>query len=182
MAELCGVTTGELRKPFWVTQPDACGSDEYCRQSCGVSGLKFVDNDEGRTIDTTAYVRGLALNILLTNGRKQDSVCGHKPGSRGGHWSDSFRKDGGTSGSRVRYIPNTYSINETVGLVRAFIAADMQKLVMYGIAVSVDVEVKYAGNNRLACVITINGYGDTSTRVGVSGQRLSNSWVWDSDG
>lgn len=181
MEDFCGFSLNDTRRKFWSTQPEACGSEQICGDDCSVAGLNFVETAEGRTIATNDYVRGLALNILMTNGFREDRECGYRPSTRGGHWSDSFRKDGGKSGSSFRYIPISYSINETISLIRAHLIKDMSKLIDYGVATKVDVDVTYKGRQRISAVIDIHGHGDEKTNVGMSGTRLKNSWVWDGE-
>lgn len=181
MVQCNGPVTGR-RKLFWTTQPAACGVQTDCVGDCGSSGLlSYVPEgrtDNARTFRTNDYVRSLALNILLTDGRKEDKACGYRPGSRGGHWSDSFRTDGLSSGTNVRYLQPQKSINDTVLLVQEHLRVSMQKLVNYGVATAVSVTCTYAGNGIIDAVIIIIGTNGQTSRVGITGSRLENSWVW----
>jgi Phage protein GP46. len=175
----CNSATIDRRRTFWTTKDGACGSEPSCGNECGNPGLKIVCGaGGGATFETDEYAVGLALNILLTNGRKEDSSCGHVPGTRGGHWADSFRTDGKTSGSRFRYVKATGRIQETMALLKAYATDDLKKLVDYGVAVSVSVDMKYIGGNVMSLGITIMGVTGRESRVGLIGTRLENSWVW----
>lgn len=182
MAE-CNVPIQGRRKIFWVTQPDACGAVVRCHNNCGSSGLQsYVPKGQnGRTFVNRDYVRGLAINILLTDARKEDRPCGYRPGAVGGHWSDSFRDDGKRAGTNLRDIPRSYQASETVKLIQSYMQASLQKLVGYGVAQSVAVAVKYAGRNVFQATIDIISVDDEMTRVGITGNRMENSWVWGSN-
>lgn len=181
MVQCNGPVTGR-RKLFWTTQPDACGTTENCFGECGAPGLvSYIPlgrTDGGRTFRTNDYVRSLALNILLTDGRHEDVPCGYRPGARGGHWSDSFREDGITSGTNVRYLKPQKSVSDTVKIIQEYLRNSMQKLVRYGVATSVTVECTYAGGGVIDAVIIIFGTDGLTSRVGITGSRLENSWVW----
>jgi phage gp46-like protein len=175
------------RRTFWTTQPclsvvDACGSE------CETHGLVYACSDGGdcinyapgkqRTIVTSDWVRGLALNILLTDGQKDDTPCGWRPNARGGHWSDGYRENAGNSGSRVRYLKAHGRIADAIAELITIVRHDMQKLVSYGVAKSVDVTASYLGSNRAKLEINVFGDGGSSVNVGISGTRIANSWVW----
>jgi len=179
----CNVQIQGRRKIFWTTQPDACGVVADCHSNCGSSGLRsFVPQGQrGRTFATNDYVRGLALNILFTDARKGDRACGYRPGAIGGHWSDSFRDDGGRAGTNLRDIPISYKVADTVKLAQAYMLSALQKLVKYGVAQNVSVAVKYTGRNTFQADIDIISSDGQSTRVGVTGSRTENSWVWGSN-
>lgn len=181
MVQCNGPVTGR-RKLFWTTQPAACGVQTDCVGECGSSGLlSYIPEgrtDGGRTFRTNDFVRGLALNILLTDGRKEDKACGYRPGSRGGHWSDSFREDGITSGTNVRYLTPQKSVADTVKVVQEYMRDSMNKLVRYGVATAVEVVCTYAGQGVIDAIITIFGTDGQTSRVGITGSRLENSWVW----
>lgn len=195
------------RRVFWSTQIDACPPVEVCDQPCAVPGLRLVPvrdecaadglgcfdstcpNDAvdeiGTTIDTSNYVVGLALNILLTDARRDDTECGWLPGRRGGHWSETFiggsAQTGSSArvGSRVRFHSGRGSIQEQVNEIEAYAQDDLAKLVTYGVASKVDVEAKYVGRGSVAVQATIYGSaGEVLGRVGVKGQRAANGWVW----
>lgn len=172
------IGTADRRRKFWVTQPDACGVNLGCDTECGSPGLALVKTDQGTTIDTSNYVRGIALNILLTDARKDPSTCGNAPGDSRGHWTDSFRSDGLTAGTKLRYLTPQGSFRDSVNQAVAFATADMQKLVAYGIAKTVDVSADIVGGSRVRLNIVINGQLPDVTRVNVTGTRLANSWLW----
>lgn len=172
----CNYTINDRRRVFWVTQPETCGERPTCDQNCGIPGLKLIPVGQMGTISTEIYLRGLILNILMTDGKKLENKCGFTPGTRGGHWSSSFV--GVSIGSNVRDIPTDTSVKEAVGLIKAHVFNDMQKLIKYGVASSVEVEAKYKGNNTIDLTIIVFGNDGSSTRVGVSGTRTTNSWAW----
>jgi phage gp46-like protein len=183
MMEECNVPIQGRRKIFWTTQPDACGVVSRCHSDCGSSGLRsFVpQGQKGRTFANNDYVRGLAINILLTDARKEDRPCGYKPGAIGGHWSDSYRDDRKGSGTNLRDLPLSYTVSESVKLIQAYMQSALQKLVGYGVAQSVAVAVKYAGSNVFQADIDIVSADGESSRVGITGSRIENSWVWGSN-
>lgn len=174
----CFVGVNDRRRIFWATQPSACGSFFKCDgDDCGFPGIEIIKDGAEATISNSAYVRGLALNILYTNGVRDSSRCGgFMPGSRGGHWSDSFT--GTSSGSSIIDIPVSYTVGQMVNLVKAFVTQAMRKLVTYGVATNVSVDATYGGNNSVDVTIIITGSSNNREMVTVSGQRQSNSWVW----
>lgn len=182
MAE-CNVPVQGRRKIFWTTQPDACGVTHHCHNDCGSSGLRsFVpQGQKGRTFATDNYVRGLAINIILTDARKEDRACGYRPGAIAGHWSDSYREDGKGAGTNLRDIPLTYTTSESIQLIQAYMQLSLQKLVDYGVAQSVTVAVKYAGRNNFQADIDIISTDGQNSKVGITGTRMENSWVWGSN-
>lgn len=179
MAE-CNTPIQGRRRIFWVTQPEACGVVSDCHAECGSSGLRsFVpEGQQGRTFDTTEFVRGLAINILFTDARKESRNCGYNPGAIAGHWSDSFRDDGQRAGTNLRDIPAQKSVADSVKLIQATMQFSLQKLVSYGVARSVSVAVKYAGGNNFIAETEIIGMDGKTSKVGVTGTRMPNAWVW----
>lgn len=176
---ICSQTQNDRRKLFWVTQPDACGDVQSCGTSCGKPGLKTIDTEQGRTISTEEFVRGLAINILGTDGRKDATGCGFYPGNRGGYWADSFRTDNGQSGSLFRFVKSGGRINDDINTMRAVIVRDLNKLVNpYGVAISVDVTLTYVGRGIAQLDAKIVGRDGKTTAVGMTGSRLVNGWVW----
>lgn len=193
----CATAPIGRRRTFWTTQP--CGTRTVCGSECATFGLSIyrVDDQCGLKCDNTGelgckasneqversianndYVRSLALNILLTNGRKPDTACGYRAGQRGGHWSDSFRDDGLTAGSLLRTLPSSGSIRDSVNLARAYAQADLSKLVTMGYAASVDVQSKYLGGNAMSLDAVIYGQAGLTSNVGIIGSRSTNAWVW----
>lgn len=182
MATCNGPITGR-RRTFWVTQKDACGVAQNCDVPCGVPGLRLYRpegaGEDEASIATDDYITGLAINILGTDGIKDDVFCGHRPGARGGHWSDSFRDDGETSGTQSRYIEPQGSISENVSLIKAQIERSLRKLIKYEVATSVTVEANYVGGNAVKLSVVITGTNGKNSRVGIIGNRLKNSWAWE---
>lgn len=169
------------RRIFWTTQPDACGMQEPCDNSrfeCGRPGLSLLSSEQGATFATNDWVRSLAINMLMTDARRLDTRCGHRPGTMNGHWSESYNPGGEYIGSRLRYIPATTSIREATQLIKAEVISTMQKLVNYGVAVAVEVVAEYQGNGLIFIEVDILGVGDDRTKVGMSAQRGTTSWAW----
>lgn len=178
----CSGGLTDRQRVFWTTQPCA-DKGSLCGNSCDdTNGLKIVEvGEEQATIDNSNYVRSLALNILLTDGRRPDSPCGWRPGARGGHWSDSFRsaEHAGTAGSLIATLNAHKSIADAVQELRALVAYDMQKLVKYGVATSVEVNAEYVGSNVVNLAIKINGFAGEMVSVGASLTRVKNAWAWE---
>lgn len=175
----CAETVNSRRKLFWATQPDACGSETVCGFDCGSPGLSLIDQEGGTTIATDNWIRGLVINMLMTDGKEPDAPCGFRPGSQGGHWSSSYIDEGPTDiGTLMRTVPSSGTVNETVALVGAYAKATVQRLVERGVALSVDVQASYAGLGKVSLAITINGQGGDTAKVGLSGSRSENSWLW----
>lgn len=191
------------RRLFWATQPDGCGTVAGCGLDCGSPGLAFDDCFERddltcvefgedpttgvvsigkpiqRTIATNDWVRGLAINMLMTDGRRPDRTCGYNPRGQGGHWSESFDRGPAPGiGSLMLQTDAATSVNETQNLIVAFAQSTLDRLVARGVAQRVDVTGEYLGNNRFQIIADIIGLGNNSARVGVTGERLSNGWVW----
>lgn len=176
---ICNAGPQDRRRGFWTTQPNACGTVVDCAgDECGQSGLVLKSEGGFATFATGDYVRGLALNMLLTNGRKPDTPCGYTPGDRGGHWSDSFRRDGQSCGTLLRTLPTVGSLRDSVRMVKAFAQVTLERLVTMGVASRVEVEVEYIGGTSVNMRVTIYGQGSEVTTVGVTGERLDNGWVW----
>lgn len=176
---ICNAGLQDRRRVFWTTQPNACGAEPDCQgNECGKPGLVLRSQDGFSTFENSEWVRGLALNMLLTEGRKPDTACGYAPGNRGGHWSDSFRTDGQSCGTLLRNLPLVGSLRESVRMVKAFAQMTMEKLVLLGVASRVEVDAEYVGGTSVDLRIVIYGQGLEVTTVGVIGSRLENGWVW----
>lgn len=167
---VCAPQTPQARRrPFWATQPDACGDrTNGCGQPCPIPGLAFVDQAGGRTFDTQNWIRGLILNILNTERRVDDSFCGTTPAAVKGHWSESFIDanmglyGGATRGYRVgssllQLDTSGLRTTEAIALIQASLSRDLQKLVTLGVATGVTVEVIYRGSQRVEATITVEG-------------------------
>lgn len=202
MSIKCAAPTQERRRLFWTTQPDSCGSNTVCGAECGRPGLTLNPTDDcapsgsclppasqpgcepivstQRTFATHDWLRGLIINMLMTDGRETDTACGYRPGSQGGHWTESYMNGGqaGIVGTLLRTIPHTGRIQDSINLIVAYARATLQRLVERGIAISVDVEGIYRGGNRVELNVSVIGRRDGTANVGVSGVRLSNGWVW----
>jgi len=176
---ICSVPAATRRKLFWATQPDACGSNEVCGAECGSPGLSFITSQQGKTISNQEWVRGLVINMLMTDGKKQDTECGYRPGSQGGHWSESYIESGpATVGTLLRSVPATGRILDGVNLITALAQSTLDRLVARGVAYKVDVTSRYLGGSKMQLDISVFGRGTENTYVGVSVTRLVNGWVW----
>lgn len=179
MTDTCSISNSDRRRIFWTTQPDACGVDFSCGDTCGKPGLQLKSVAGGKSFANNDYVRGLALNILLTDGRREATLCGYRPGSRGGHWADSFREDGQKAGSLLRLADTRgQSVSDSIATLQAFAEADLQKLVISNVATQIKVTMAYAGRGKLSMSVEIIGRAGDVTRVGAIGSQLGNAWVW----
>jgi hypothetical protein len=173
------------RRIFWTTQRDACGSYTMCGQECAIPGLAYVNSDEPhvspggppRTIKNDEWTLGLILNILNTRARS-DLRC-PSPAAVFGHWSESYRDDGLWIGSRLwNAAEKSYvRVADSVKAIQAAVQADMAKLVVLGVADSVNVEAIYRGRNTVEVTVTAI---KTNARhvLNLSGTFVSDTWVW----
>jgi phage gp46-like protein len=204
---ICESAAGSRRRLFWATQVDACGSDAAkCGLVCGIPGLVYTANsiyNDGNScrcclpavinrdcitpdtrpaqtsISTDNWVRGLIINMLMTDGKKPDTPCGYPAGTQGGHWSSSYITSGPQEiGTLVRTVKPTGLIEQQVALLGAYIDATLQRLVERGVAISVDVKSQYAGNGVVDVDITVIGTRGNDARVGIKAEKTSNGWVW----
>lgn len=188
------------RRLFWSTQPDSCGDYDICGYNCGKPGLSYEDDQGNKcgceccppatvdpsclpfasnqiTIATNDWLRGLIINMLYTDGRKEDTPCGYAPGSQGGHWTESYINT--KIGTLLRDLPLSGSITEQLNLVAAYAQSSLQRLVDYGVATSVEVKATYQGGLTALLDIQVFGRGGVgNARVGISGQSSPNGWVW----
>lgn len=164
------------RRIFWTTV-DACGDFVMCGQQCSIPGLKYIDKEEGRTIENDQWLRSLILNILNTRART-DERC-PSPAAVFGHWSESYRDDRLYIGSRLYNAAAKpyFKITDAVKAIGAAIQSDMGKLLVLKIADDVDVKVEYAGGNRVNVVITTL-VRNVRNVLNLSGTYASDSWVW----
>ena len=195
----CSPYAASRRRLFWATQPAACGETSECGIACGVPGLVHtnglyacgsecdITHQPGcprpvlqRSILTGGWVRGLIINMLMTDGKLPDTNCGFKPGTQGGHWSESYIEGGpAVIGTLARAIQPSGTMNESIALIAAYVDATLQRLVQRGVAKSVTVTSRYLGNAKLSIDVIVVGTDDTSSKVGLLGSRLQNSWVWE---
>lgn len=192
-------TSEDRRTVFWSTQPNV-GQVSSCGVDCGIPGLALIDqsnyescvrcqtlgeptpkvDNPPTTIATSNWVKGLLLNILFTNGRSPDTPCGHRPGSIGGHWSESFSRSGIPFGNLLHTIPQGYRMQELVKLAAQYVRIAVEKLISYGVSNKVDVESTYVGGGVVVVNVTIYGSDGQSENVGISGSIVDNYWVWQS--
>lgn len=181
MAITCAVPNPSRRRLFWTTKADACGVETSCTDLCGRPGLVIAEplsTDPPGSVRLSAdgWIHSLVVNMLLTDGRKPDSACGYRPGGQGGHWSESY--GAGAVGSLIRTIPNQGRIQDSINLVVAFAQATLERLVDRGVASAVSVTGRYLGNAKMVLDVVVTGQSGETTRVGVSGSRISEGWVW----
>jgi phage gp46-like protein len=177
------------RRIFWTTRQNACGTYNLCGQTCSIPGLEYEDHDDPypeqglpassgyRTIKNDEWLLGLILNILNTRART-DMRC-PSPAAVYGHWSESYRSDGLWIGSRMwNAASKSYiRVNDGVKAIEAAIRADMGKLVVQGVADSVEVTATYRRHNSVEVMVTAT---KTNARhvLNLSGSFVSNNWVW----
>lgn len=174
----CGTGAVGRRRLFWATQPDACGEDQDCFQDCGRPGFKVETTDEGLTFSTDEWLRGLIINMLMTDGRRPASACGYSPGGRGGHWSESYMGSNAGVGTLLRTVEPGGSVVELRALLAAHAQSTLGRLVARGVAVSTNTTAEYLGNGRFRLIIEVIGINNEISRIGLSGDRLANGWVW----
>ncbi|UPT53297.1 putative structural protein [Synechococcus phage Ssp-JY38] len=208
MTDICAASGQTRRRIFWTTQPAPCGTDVECGTECGRPGLRYMfpsDPDNrcgppgcadhtirpecigdtrtdylinGLTIDTSDWLRGIIINMLMTDGKVPNSACGYLPGAQGGHWSESFREDSLPVGTLMRSVTPTGSIREQVQLVAAYAQATVQRLLDLGVVSRIAAAGKYLGGNRMLLEIEYTAPTGITGRVGISTTRLENSWVF----
>lgn len=207
MGQFSSASINSRRRTFWTTQPGGGGfsASECGDAACGIPSLAFNNIDANcghcqccpgpainptcetqakvlraspRSFVTNDWVRSLVLNILMTDGKLPNKACGHRPGAQGGHWSESFRTDKQKIGTLIRATPTTTSIRDAVALIKAQLVSDMSRLIVVGVASSVNVVADYIGGSRMSVNIEVVGQDGALARVGLTGKRLQNSWVW----
>lgn len=176
------------RRLFWSTQPDGCRTLPSCGADCAVPGIVWDETDPVagaddqrpfRSFSTDDWIRGYVLNLLMTQGRRVDTSCGYNPRGAGGHWSSSFIDDGPSDiGTLMFDVDNTQDVNSTLNLIVAFAQSTLDRMVERGVAVRVEVTGEYSGSNRFTIFAEVYGLGNQSARVNLTGERLSNGWVW----
>lgn len=189
----CDIATVGRRRTFWTTQPSACGDVAACGTDCSRAGLalqRTVTNcaEDGtcgqppctfpRSFATNDWVRSLAINILMTDARREPSVCGWSPSAINGHWSESYADGNITFGTDIRYNEANASVQDQGLYLQAKAQASLQKLVSYGVAIEVRVTVAYVGRGRYTMAVAIIGQSGTSANVSLSGSPMENAWVW----
>jgi phage gp46-like protein len=169
------------RRIFWTTRPEACGTDNLCGIECAIPGLEYKYDDSvidgGRSIGNDEWLESLILNILNTRART-DIRCPAPPGVYG-HWSESYRDDKLYIGSTLwNAAEKPYMRNaDAVRAVATAVRSDVGKLIVLGIATTVEVEATYRGNNSVAVTIKIVTTTGTS-HLNLSGSFVTETWVW----
>jgi len=156
---------------FWVTRPaESVGS-----MDCGDCAAQKVDwiaaaPDEehgnstssftvgdGGAFSTRDYVRGLAMNYLLS-----DAEADVKPDcvdlvSRRGWWMDDWMDDGFRLGSKLWSLQWERTTNETLVRARQYAEEAMRPLVDQKVASGFSVSARYAGANEIVLEIEVRG-------------------------
>lgn len=202
----CSVPASNRRRLFWATQPDACGTSDICGAGCGIPGLSRsssggwdcapgcqccppatvdpscpdqIGERQQVTISTDQWLRGLVINMLMTDGRMPDTACGYRPGAQGGHWSSSYIEAGPAEvGTLIRAVPTGGRIQDSVNLATSYARATLQRLIERGVALDISVVGVYLGGMKMRLDIDVIGRRSDSAKVGISGQRVANGWVW----
>lgn len=173
----CFPSTTQRRTLFWATQPDSCGTDDICGYQCGSPGLTPIN--DGSSLATTDWLRGLMINMLMTDGRPLETACGVQPGAYGGHWTESYITSGPADvGTLVRTVPPQGRVQDGVNLVVAYANATLSRLVARGVASSVEVTGRYAGAGKVEISALARGTSDGDARVQLTGARMANGWIW----
>lgn len=167
-----------------VDPPGQCPPWDLCSNPWGINCATTDDaNTESGQIATNDWVRGLIINMLNTDKRRDPTRCGTSPADIRGHWSESFidgesglygnAQRGYRVGTGLRYIETgKYRIREIEALIQAELVTTLQKLVQLGIAQDIAVEVTYAGNNTFNASLSAYGPdGAPMGRVAIIGQR-----------
>ena len=182
--EPCLPDTQGRRRLFWTFQTQCDHFEGECGEECAIpqhrlnritdAGGSFI----GATIDTSNYVRSLALAILLTDNTVETPLCPIKPGLRGGHWADCYRGDNRQSGSTIRDIETQCSVAQARSFLRSAVSEDLGKMVLWGIVSEVIVEVEYIGGNIFEITAELVAYQQNIT-VTANAKRLDGAWIWE---
>jgi phage gp46-like protein len=120
----------------------------------------------------------MALNIILTDGRKQDGEC--RVGEMGGFWADSFRTSDThlTVGTNFRDVSGSNDIAELVNLKRAELENSLGKLIHYGVAKSIEVTSSIKDFYTYEFLVKINGPGPVAVKLGLTGKNFEGNFKW----
>jgi phage gp46-like protein len=128
----------------------------------------------GATFATNDFVRGLALNILLTDAPPLPTGgCSATPGKRGGYWADDYRTDRLYTGSRLRQLTTAGTTAALATLIGQTATQDLGKLISYGIASSIVATATYLGGGSYKLQVEIDGQS-----FSVNGSKVANDWFW----
>lgn len=182
------------QRPFWATHQDVCGQYTLCGVPCTLPGLEYEDTNDGRTIKTDEWLKGLILNILNTRART-DAKC-PSPAAVYGHWSESYRGDNLHIGTRLwNAAEKAYTrIGDAVKAIEAAVRADVSKLIALGLVDKVHVETVYVGHARVDVLVTTqtlnrrqvlnlsgaftSGAGAGAVSPSGAASASSGTWVW----
>lgn len=174
----CISAVNAQRRHFWSSQITDCDIGDSCGASCHEVNLELIHTDDGATISTDNWVVGIAMNILLTDARREDTACGYVPRAINGHWSENFIAGDIRVGTGLRYIPPAANINESVALIVAYARNSLEKLMTYGVAQDVNVTGSYIGGAQMQLNIEITSQDGSTNRVAITAQRTNNQWRW----
>lgn len=175
MTDSCITYNQFERKLFLPTSAGCSASVNDCGSVCETTDSAL--NLSGP--NAAKWISRLLMNMLGTDGRKEQTPCGFAPGGQGGHWSESFLQDDTSSvGTIVRDIPAVGTIDELTGLLGAYIKETVDRLVDRGIARSVEVETTYVGGLRFNVDVVVYGVSDQRVNVSIATTKLSNGWIW----
>lgn len=183
---------------------DSCGTASLCGHECGLPGLRIRDSncpicnpvadpscapvpDDGfATISTSDWEIGLALNILMTDARMPSAFC-EGTLATGGHWSESYIEGGPPFvGSLLRNTTRKSTRPEAEAEIEAYIAAALQRMVHYGVATAVSVDVRMIDDASALVGVTISLPGRSAAELrlaairkgGAAGWALSETETW----
>lgn len=155
---------------FWTTRPELDGRGVKCVPCATQSvdwqraspdemhlaeGVGVQVGDYG-AFSSRDYIRGLAINYLLTDAESMDANCVRQI-TRRGWWADAWRTDGFRMGSRLWTLQWERTVSETLVKARQYAAEALQPLLEYHVASSIDVKARLAGRDTIVIDVTING-------------------------
>ena len=155
------------RRKFWANQVDNT-------KDCSTSFLDLKRKNNFGFFNTENKVRSLALNILFTDGEKQQTKSGYEVGSRGGHWSTTFT---GAHVGTVWDFSSAKTKTDYAILAKSIASNSLQKLILLEIATSIKVD-SYYKDNILYLDIEIYGVNVPRTKILVQKTPLKNEWIW----
>lgn len=154
---------------FWasslIEQPNGC---------CDVA-IPLKTNKYGTTLNTAGFIKSLVLNILFTQGEHEASICGNKPGDRGGHFSTSL--SGYKVGTNLDIVKNE-SPKQALAILVSVIESSLNVLKTYEVAQNAKVSGELGENNELNFKIVVTGISNEIHRINMIHNSTANSWVW----
>jgi phage gp46-like protein len=194
----CNPQLNARRKSFWTTQQ--CKTVDICGRDCGNFGIKYTtkqtdcaqgcDNTvqngcaapKERSLATDNFIKSLLINILMTDGQRPDDECGFAAGSRGGHWSNSYRANAQTIGSNIRSVKAGKTTAANVLALQVEAQKIANKIVSYGVVKSAIATVKYLGGMVYSLDIKYETFNNESSNVGFVGNSITakskSTFIW----